>query len=304
MLRTKTGEQGHEEVVIRGKHAVATSPEGGRVSMPVEDLFRIIAGSYGQKRGPLRVLPDGVKLEATRDRVTIWVYERPPQVYSLKWIAGDSPAPFGKGARYTTYRIALPYLIVMAVYFCSPRAGIRLSDRNECFFRTAPLKTINDELCYPALLNCSRFEPPQGQPLSWICTAKIHPDASTRQLDDSSRMRVRLQTLLHCLLETGYNYSSEHHEASSWFTETVRAGVDPRITSDMRAWESASADDPLFVLDVPWLPTGMTVGTLIERIFRNAQASSPALRSAGDIQRLLFNHVGGVRSSAGFGEEI
>ena len=35
-------------------------------------------------------------------------------------------------------------------------------------------------------------------------------------------------------------------------------------------WEKATQEDTLFVLDVPWLSTGMSLGQVAERIFRNA----------------------------------
>ena len=104
------------------------------------------------------VLPDGVKLLDARGPATIWVHETPPRVYRFKWIAADSPARFGPETRYRQVRIALPYLIVMAAF-----DGQMLSGQNECSFRVAPLEDENDELLYPALLNCSKFTPQKGE---------------------------------------------------------------------------------------------------------------------------------------------
>lgn len=103
-----------------------------------------------------------------------------------------------------------------------------------------------------------------------------------------------MRALLHCLLETGYNKSSEHHEESSWFTES--AGVDPRIAA-IEEWEKATASDSLFVLDLPWLKTGMTLGQVMDRIFANARVSLPRMTSATDLARLMINN-----SSAGIAE--
>jgi hypothetical protein len=215
------------------------------------------------------------------------VYERSPQVYSFKWIARDSPVPFGSGTKYRTVRIALPYLVVLAVFELGKRNVIQLSGRNECFFRRHPLKSTGDELFYPALLNCSKFDPPEGRPLSWICTAKLDYKQLSKKPDNNTRMQTSLHALLHTLLETGYNRSSDYHEASSWFTEST--GVDPRI-STIENWEKATAKDPLFVLDVPWLSTGLTLEQVIERIFKNSDARRPGISSAADIRRILFNY--------------
>ena len=72
--------------------------------------------------------------------MTIWVYERPPQIYSLQWIASNSPAPYGRKASYRTVRIALPYLVILAVFVPGRGNRIQLNGFNECFFRQAPLK--------------------------------------------------------------------------------------------------------------------------------------------------------------------
>jgi hypothetical protein len=91
---------------------------------------------------------------------------------------------------------------------------------------------------------------------------------------------------MHCLLETGFNYSSERHEGASWFGESAR--VDRRV-STVESWEAATAKEPLFVLDVPWLKTGLSVRQVVERIFKNHRAPRSAAASAGDLARLVFN---------------
>ena len=278
-----------EEVIIRDKKVVTVSPEGQKASMGLAKLIQTIlrAGGQSMDTGGV-VLPDGVKLLASRGSVTVWVYERPPQVYSLKWIASNSPAPFGRKARYRTVKIALPYLVIMAVFVPGRGNSLQLSGYNECFFRRAPLKNpAADMLSYPALLNCSKFEPPDGRPLSWICTQKLDYTSISSEPDDNTRMRTALRALLHALLETGYNLSSEHHEASSWFTESV--SIDPRIATIER-WERETNKDPLFVLDVPWLTTDLSLEQVIDRIFAILYATGPKINSAGDIQRILFNH--------------
>jgi hypothetical protein len=286
MVARMTGKPVDQNVIIRGREVLAISPEGQSASMKLEKFIEILSGFNGRANTGC-VLPDGIKLTVSRGSLTIWVYERSPQVYSFKWIAKDSPRPFGRGTKYRTVRIALPYLVVLAVFEPGIRNSIQLSGFNECYFRRRPLKSTKDELFYPALLNCSKFDPPDGRPLSWICTAKLDYRHISKEPDNNKRMQTSLRALLHTLLETGYNRSSDYHEDSSWFTEST--GIDPRI-STIENWEKATAKDPLFVLDVPWLSTGLTLELIIERIFNNLGARRQRISSATDIKRILFNY--------------
>jgi hypothetical protein len=278
------------QVTIRGQLVTTVTPDGQQLCMEVGELLKLIGASGSRSMGTGCLLPDGVKLVRSRGPQTVWVYERPPQVHNLRWIAADSPVPYGKGATYRTVRIALPYLVVLAVFTTGKNNRLNLSPYNECFFRNAPLKSVDDKLLYPALLNCSKFGDQQrGRPLSWICTENLNTRSLIRIADEDRRMRESMRALLHCLLETGYNYSSEHHELSSWFSESTH--VDLRVTT-IEAWEEATAADSLFVLDVPWLDTGLSLGQVIDRIFGNANNSATQLKSATDIMRLMANNSG------------
>jgi hypothetical protein len=226
------------------------------------------------------ILAGGIRYLDSKGHTTIWVHETPPCVYSFKWIAADSPARFGPETKYRTVRIALPYLVVLAAF-----EGDMLSPHNECFFRTGPLRDDGDELLYPALLNCSKFTPQEGRPLSWICTAKIDPSQFLGQSDPRQRMRAGFKALMHCLLETGFNYSSEDHEGSSWFTEST--GCDPRV-STVESWEKATEENPLFVLDVEWLKTGLTLRQMIDRMYSYRGVGNGGLAES-DLARILFN---------------
>jgi hypothetical protein len=94
--------------------------------------------------------------------------------------------------------------------------------------------------------------------------------------------------LLRHLLEAGFNRSSEHHELNSWFAETVAAKVDPRIAS-VQAWQRATSEDPLFVLEVPWLRTGLSLREVADRIARVHGRAGPRITCADDIVRLVIN---------------
>jgi hypothetical protein len=147
---------------------------------------------------------------------------------------------------------------------------------------------LDDDLFFPALLNCSKFVPPEGRPLSWICTQHLKATPAMHDPDLNKRLTASFEALRRCLFETGFNYSSENHEASSWFTESRQ--VDPRVAT-VEAWEAASAKDPLFVLDVPWLKTGYALRQVLDRIFRNQNARKNHGHNAAALARLIFNHA-------------
>ena len=272
-----------ETITISGTSVQAASPEGQKATIPLADLMAKVA--------PRRfdtcdvVLPDGIKCAFSQGPWTVWVHQTPPQVFNFKWIAKASPAAYGTGTAYRNVRIALPYLITLAVFGPGEHGRAQMGHSNECFFRTEPLDGVDEELFYPALLNCSKYNPPDGRPLSWICTQNLDPNQFVNIADNNLRMRAAFRGLMHCLLETGFNYSSERHEGASWFGESTR--VDRRV-STVENWEAATAKEPLFVLDVPWLKTGLSLRQVVERVFKNHRAPRAAATSA-DLARLVFN---------------
>lgn len=229
-----------DTLLIKGTQVQATSPEGQTAKISIEDWLARVAPARMDTGDA--ILPDGVKAVLSRGVATLWFPQSPPRTYGFKWIARDSPVRFGNGTQYRQVRIALPYLIVMAVFAPGENGLPQLSlQHNEAFFRNAPMESLDDEICFPALLNCSRLDPPQGRPLSWICTQHLPRQSLVKEKDTSRRLRAGLRALLHCLLEIGFNDSSEQHEASSWFSESRR--VDPRLAT-VEDWEAASAADP------------------------------------------------------------
>jgi hypothetical protein len=264
----------------------ATSPEGSKASMQIEKLMDYLI-SKQVDTGEL-ILPDGIKTTKTKGPATILVHETPPKVHNFKWIADDSPVAYGRHAKYREVKLALPYLIMILV-FRRTAGRLTLTDLNECYFRNDPLSSMPDsELMYPALLNCSRFAESEGKPLVWICTQHLNREAFSDLENDNARVRTGFKELTRTLLGAAFNYSSEHHEGDSWFSETVRKRVDPRVMS-VENWEKATRKDPLFVLQVPWLKTGFTLSQIIDRILGNMKIRNGVVRSASDLARIVFN---------------
>jgi hypothetical protein len=276
----------NNKIIIQNDEVTAISPEGVTASMKLNLFFEKLLRPKMDTGGV--VLPDCVKSVISRGHITICVCQIPPRVYSLSWIAKDSKALYGKQAKYRIVRIALPYIYVLAVFSRMAYGRIQLTHKNECFFRNEPLNSLNDELLYPALLNCSKFSTKEGNPLSWICTQYLDLNLLSKNTDTNQYIRASISRLLSCLWETGFNWSSEKHEGNSWFSETVRRSVDSRISS-IEEWQKATEKDPLFVLDIPWLRTGKSVKEITDRIFGNFKIVKSNIASTSTLARFIFN---------------
>lgn len=271
-----------EQVVLEGDRAVGRTPDGTERALPLVRLLERLVPKVPSTEG--QVLPDGVKALVPGRGGVVLVHESPPQPMSLRWLAPDSKARFGPESTYRTVRIALPYVWVLAL-FQEEDGRLVLSGANECFFSNEPLRSLEQEPRYPALLNCSRFQEGLPKPLAWICTASLDLKELRERPADRS-LADGLAALREHLFGAGFNESSEHHEQSSWFKETVDAGVDPRVAS-VEAWEEATAAGALFALEVPWLPTNQSLRAVCERGLHHALGKKRPLRTARDVLRLL-----------------
>jgi len=272
-----------DKIIITKRQVCIETSEGQKVCMSLGHFMDLLKHHYQDDIDGFP-RPDGFRFVFHRGPISVLVLEHPTGLYTLKWIADDSPAPFGRRAKYRTVTISLPYIVVLAVF-----ERDQLSNVNECFFRVAPITdpAKDTELLYPGLLNCSRYMPPDGRPLSWICTQFLDRGPIEHQQQPLKRMRVGLEALRECLFETGFNRSSEHHEYSSWYTES--RSVDERISSIDR-WEKATGKDATFALEVPWLKTGKSVAEVVDRIFDNYGVRDDDISSAADLARLILNH--------------
>ena len=272
-------------VRIQGR-TVTVQTEAGPLEMPLHDWIEELRPPVFDAGG-IR-WPDGVVgHRPLRDGGVVLVHETPPMVRRLRWVADDSPEPFGPGAVYRDVSLALPYVVTLVVFMRKGKQ-LQLTSHNEAFFRTSPLSSFDDHLLCPALLNCSRMVDDGSNPVSWICVQKLSPRTWNTSRGDAKRLRAGTGALLQHLYETGFNKSSDVHELSSWYTETIEAGVDPRVRS-LDNWEAASRDDSLFVLDVPWLTSGHTVQTVLERMEKRLGLHEDKPTTAEDLARLVIN---------------
>ncbi len=277
------------QVVIENTEATAICPEGVTAKMPLESLFKQVAGNR-LTTGDF-ILPDGVKAVIPRGPLTVCVLECPPGLHSLTWIAEDSPVGYGSGIRYRQMRLALPYLIILAAFEIDGSGPLQISPQIGCFFRNAPLKSLDEELCYPALLNCYGRGPGGPHSFSWVCTAGLRASSKICSAPVGERLCASLEVVRQYVLETGFNHSDGQGGRASWF-EASRT-LDRRLNT-VEAWRDASALDPLFVLDVPWIKSGYSVRQAVERISPASRRGSPPQPTAATLARFILNHRAGT----------
>lgn len=279
------GEKGANAIItIDGEMVRTKSAEGEIVTTNLRELLKRTGPGYDT--GSM-IIPSGVKAVLSKGPVTILVWEKAPAVQKLSWIRSDSPRLYGPGTKYRNVAVSLPYIIVFAVFSRGPD-GMPVNVRaDECFFRNEPLKSMKDELCFPALLNCSKYNSEsESYPLSWICTQhlKVTPQMTSGEAGD--RLCAGMEAVRYCLLETGFNLSSENHEGNSWYGETKKHI--PQIDT-IEKWEKATADNPMFALEMPWIKTNRSVDAIAQRIFKRCGVGQASVKTSNDLARIMAN---------------
>ncbi len=223
--------------------------------IPITQFVKRIAARVDRKPESA-VLPDYVRAWCERGEAVAIAMEFPPACRSVRWVAGDSPDPFGIDTRYEIRRLSFPYVIVLSVF----HRGM-LTPINQLYYRTAPLSE-GEDLLLTNLLNVARH--PDGLK-SWLCllNLSIHPSTSWQD---------KVGAIGEHVFATGWNRSAEHHEGHSYFNES--RSIDERIAS-IDAWEGASRTNPNFALEVPWLSARTTLTEQLEKMLAAVMPSVP-----------------------------
>lgn len=199
-------------------------------------------------------IPDGVRFVRRRGEVAVLVIEEQPQVRTVRWLADDSPAPAGRGARYRVARLAFPFVVLILAF---RRGG--LTGYQQCFYRTSSLRSPQDLLYLPNLYNVASAY----HQTCWLCLANLKDDLTGLLWEE------RVRTIRKHFWGAAFNGSAETHEGNSYWG--VMRGLDPRVAS-LEAWERATREDPFFPLKVRWRPAGKAVGQVMAEML---QATAP-----------------------------
>jgi hypothetical protein len=177
------------------------------------------------------------------------------------------------GAAYKTHRLAFPFIVNVFVFKVTPD-GVIVLDRAWplSFYRTMPIRDFADELYICNLPNV-RIDPwndsANKAAIGWTCyhnapanktQMKPYPATSgkTGESDVSALSRLTEQVL------TYYWESAFTGSAGAITAWKATAQAIPQMAS-VKAWEEATASDPNFVLNLPWLPhpEGASIGDVI-----------------------------------------
>jgi hypothetical protein len=265
-----------DQLLISTGHMTLTTDEGQKTQLPENELSEMMRTEF---QAPIHgeALPDGVKFIEWKPPFLCVVHQLPPLVRQARWIADNSPVPFGPGTKFKTRRLSMPYAVTFAVY-CKHGPYLSLIGYNELYFRNEPLKSREDTLGYPALLNVSRIDI-KGRSRSWICTQYLECPAQ-------APWTVQLASLLDHTWNGAFNRSSEHHEGASWYGESIGIHKDLHPVSK---WEKASKKNDSFSLGIPWKPVQHNVGQLIDAMLSEC---------SGDVHARRLSRVRGTSKSS------
>ncbi len=166
---------------------------------------------------------------------------------------------------YRHSNLAFPYTIYLLLFHRGSFEEMRL------YYRNAPLLSEDDTLSMPNLWNISASESP---------LAKCRVCLRGRPFFDDLTVAGQAQTAIEFFWSAGFNLDIE----SNCFRRA--AALDARIAT-LDAWETATAANPLFPLNVQWEETGLNLRKAGEQLLDWRGAARP-LEDASDLADLLY----------------
>lgn len=180
------------------------------------------------------LLPSNTKYYAMNNGVEVYVIEQSPQIRVIKW-----PIAKGKkGNAFRSYKLAFPYIVFICVVIDGKLAIIE-GETPKCYYRTAPITSLNDALFHTNLMNVSSE------------TGGLFFGTSQNDWEEGSREQMNK------LLGNFWD-SVPKKDMSSGCDFRFSAKIDRRIAS-VRTWQKESSSNSLFPLRLPWLKSADTI---------------------------------------------
>jgi hypothetical protein len=250
--------RGDRVSVRQGRKVLVEAPLGGFVE-------RIARGS--DRNVEPDVLPRGTRLWWRRGDAVAVAVEVGPQARTVRWLADDSEAPFGRGARYRDAFLSFPYIVLLLVFRDGSLTGLQ-----QLYYRTDSLDA-GEELLLPNLYNVAEG---YGQ-RCWLCLAKLG------DLSELPSWSSKIAAVGDHVFSAAFNQSSERHEGNSYWG--AMKTLDPRVKS-VEAWEAATRENAWVALDVKWKPAGVTASAELRSMLDRAVAPA-SLENATDLAGLV-----------------
>ncbi len=257
-----------EVIEIQGGLARLFRVDGeGRRVLDRQVSLRSLADALAARGPRPGVLPPGTRLVLARGGSLVVAVEQAPQVRRVEWRPGtlkDAAAAGGAEGRRTV-ALATPYVLHLVRFFRESFEEMRV------FYRAAPLLAEGDTVSLPNLWNVQAAESPLAR-----CRACLRGRPALEGL----ALGAQATAAIEFFWAAGFNLDIEDNAF-----ERGR-GLDPRVAS-LEAWEAATAADPLFVLQVPWAPAGLTIRQAMEHLLHWGQDGSP-VADAADLADLMY----------------
>jgi len=184
-----------------------------------------------------QVLPSGIKSFLSKGETSIVVIEEPPQ---LRTITFSRRFESRLELQEHSYHLAFPYMIFVLVFQRNCFSGLYV------FYSNKPLSSLADPVFLANLPNIGSS--------SSVCLGS--------DLYESGSLFERTRQVISHFWQSKFNTDL----SSNYF---MMAGRDSRF-SNLKEWERHSSKNPLFVLDVDWVPSGTSISDLVSDQLRAA----------------------------------
>jgi len=227
------------------------------------------------------VLPNGVKMVVQHGKGFMVVYEIPPGAHSLKWQERIEHKGEDDSFAYKKRHLALPYVILLVpFYFDGYGILVPHTSAIECYYRNKPLSDPDDELFYPALLNCGLWPNHSVELPSWICMSRLMLGTKLDGQDNARRLWITIGAVRNHFFGATFNWEWAHQ----WMDYCKWEHADKRITNIDR-WEQESKKDPSFILKVKWMPAIRNLRQTIDHTLTGLFPHIPRV-----LQNIIINH--------------
>lgn len=209
------------------------------------------------------ILPPDIKFFDCDGTQALIFIEKPPQVQTVTFNANFLSDAYNKMKDWDplraqadprgpgTFQLAMPWTIYV-IY-------IRLTTNDlygmGTFFRNSPLTSLDDSLLMPALPNIFTFR--DGFESYTHCLGTLQ-NLAAKQFH-----QMPLAQWTEWLIKTFWRSTFTLELPGCWNQSRT---LDPRLESPWH-WQVASANDPNFVLTIPWIDEGITIRQICDETF-------------------------------------
>jgi hypothetical protein len=274
---------------IEGERVVLVSPEGQRHELELAALIEKSAPGLP----PDLVWPRGVcAVRAGHGGFTL-AFEIPPSVRRLRW--GVRPEARDRRFAYRDVRLALPYVVFVTGVRFDSSGTFYFDGWAEAYFANEPVSSATKPLHLAPLLNVVGRGDAHSTGGAVVCMGGFGHRSTSADGDPSERLHRGLAAIVGHFLDSGWNEDFERTGRVSAFNDPRSKPADPRLAT-VEAWEEASAKDPRFVLEIPWVPTPRTLSRALESVATHLAIAGRVTSWNQHLQRLILRH--GSRADA------